>query len=397
MARGNNRPKEIEKIEQFANSEPEIKDDSPRFEDSSELEKNKKEIKPENLLSSGSAVLNTACTDSPYGAFIAGRYYLLVGASSAGKTWLLLSVAAEATLNPKFSKYKIIHDNIEEGANMDLEFYFGEETAKKIKAPNYTDDGEPEYSVTIEQFYDNVDRELDRAEKGGYGILYLLDSMDALTSEAELKKSNEQREARESDKKTSGSMGDGKAKVNSQNLRRICSRLTKSGSMLFIVCQERDNIASPVGGKTFSGGNALLFYATLQIWLQHYKEIKTVIKGHERSLGNLSKISIKKNRLTGQKHKDVMIPFYHSFGIDDTGSIIDWLVEEGHWTGGEKETSKIDAEEFGVELNKEKLVQYIEALDDSDGRGKLYRIMADKWTEIKKDIQSKVIRKRRYI
>ena len=373
-----------------------IEEPSPNTEldSSTETERNKREIKKDNVLSSGSALLNLACTDTPWGAFIPGRYYLIVGSSSAGKTWTMLSIAAESTQHEKFKDYKVVLDEPEEGNNIDISFYFSEKVAQKIKAPRYDEDGNPIYSTTIEEFYDNLNRELDEAEEKKRGVIYMLDSMDALTSNAEIKKTDEQREARERGKEEKGSMGDGKAKINSQNLRRICSRLNKTGSMLFIICQERDNLGSMVASKTFSGGNALLFYATLQIWLTHKNEIKATIKGHSRTLGNLSKISIKKNRLTGQRHRDLELPFYHSFGIDDTGSLIDWLLEEKHWSGGAKETSKIDATEFGESLSKELLARYIENLPN--GRKKLYKIAYNVWKEIKKDIEEKVVRKPRY-
>lgn len=378
-------------LKEFIEEEPQTNIDNIT---ENETERNKREIKKENILSSGSALLNLACTDSPWGAFIPGRYYLIVGASSAGKTWTMLSIAAESTLHEKFKDYKIVLDEPEEGNNIDINFYFSKKVAEKIKAPKYDNDGNPIYSVTIEEFYDNINRELDEAEEKGYGLIYMLDSMDALTSDAEIKKTDEQRQAREKGKDTAGSYGDGKAKINSQNLRRVCSRLNKTGSMLFIICQERDNLGSMVASKTFSGGNALLFYATLQIWLTHKNEIKATIKGHDRTLGNLSKISIKKNRLTGQRHRDLELPFYHSFGIDDTGSLIDWLVEEKHWSGGGKLTSKIDATEFEVSLPKEQLARHIEELPN--GRKKLYRICGNVWKQIKQEIEDKVQRKPRY-
>ena len=379
----------IKDMQEFVDSPAE---ETPEVQ--SELERNRQEIDKNNTLSSGSALLNLACTDTPYGAFIPGRYYLIVGSSSAGKTWEMLSIAAESTLHPKFKDYKVILDETEEGNNIDVGFYFGKDVATKIEAPKYDENGEPIYSTTIEEFYDNINRELDKAEEHGYGLIYMLDSMDALTSAAEIKKTDEQREAREKGRETTGSMGDGKAKVNSQNLRRVCSRLSKTGSMLFIICQERDNIGSMVASKTFSGGNALLFYATLQIWLSHRAEIKATIKGHTRTLGNISKVAIKKNRLTGQRHRDLELPFYHSFGIDDTGSLIDWLVEEKHWSGGAKETAKIEASEFDVSLNKEQLARHIENLPN--GRKKLYKIVWEVWKQIKKDIEEKVVRKPRY-
>ena len=379
-------------IEEFLSQENE--EISPDDGEKNELERNRLELKKENLLSSGSALLNLACSDSAYGSFIAGRYYLIVGASGAGKTWLLLSIAAESTVHEKFKDYKIVLDEPEEGNNVDLAFYFSKEIADKIKAPKYDEDEQPVYSESVEDFYDNINRELDLAEEKGYSLIYMLDSMDVLTSSAEVKKVEEQRADRAKNRETKGSMSDGKAKVNSANLRRVCSRLNKSKSILFIICQERDDLGSPVGGKTFSGGNALLFYATLQIWLSHKQEIKATIKGKTRTLGNISKIAVKKNRLTGQRHRDLELPFYHSFGIDDTGSLVDWLVEEGHWTGGAKQLTKINSTEFGVELNKEQLARYIE--EQPNGRRKLYKIATMVWREIKKQIEQKVFRKNRY-
>lgn len=382
----------LENVQEFAKEEQQNPEEA--FE--TELEKNQKEINSRNVLSCGSALLNMACTDSPYGAFIPGRYYLLVGSSSSGKTWLVLNTCAEACINPRFDNYKLILDEPEEGNNVDIQRYFGRRMLERIKAPGYDEDNLPVYSETVEDFYDNLSRELDSAEKDGYGLIYIIDSMDALTSMAEIKKTSEQREAREKGKEAAGSMGDGKAKVNSQNLRRVCARLQKTNSILFIICQERDSIGSMVSYKTFSGGNALLFYATLQIWFSHYQEIKATINKHERTLGNISKISIKKNRLTGQRHKDILLPFYHSFGIDDTGSIIDFLVKEEHWKGDSKDSSPIEATEFGVKLNKEKLARHIEQIEGNRGRKKLYHIVQNVWKKIKQEIGDKVVRKMRY-
>ena len=73
---------------------------------------------------------------------------------------------------------------------------------------------------------------------------------------------------------------------------------------------------------------------------------------------------------------------------------LDWLVEEKHWTGGAKETAKIQATEFDVDLNKEQLARHIEDLPN--GRKKLYKIVAGVWKEIKQDIEEKVVRKPRY-
>jgi hypothetical protein len=56
----------------------------------------------EGALSTGSTLLNLACSDRPDAGYFKGAYYYLVGDSQAGKTWLLLSCFAEACRNPQF-------------------------------------------------------------------------------------------------------------------------------------------------------------------------------------------------------------------------------------------------------------------------------------------------------
>lgn len=72
------------------------------------------------------------------------------------------------------------------------------------------------------------------------------------------------------------------------------------------------------------------FYATLELWTSVKEKIKKVVRGKPRQLGIVASVQVKKNRLTG-KESTVEVPFYHSCGIDDTGSCVDYLVEEGRW------------------------------------------------------------------
>lgn len=358
---------------------------------------NKKMLKKQHLLSSGSTMLNLACTNTPHGFMIGGKYYLLVGESEAGKTWLAMTLLAESTMHSRFQKHKIIYDDIEEGANMDMEFYFGKSTASRIEAP------EPDrkdsfgipcpYSETIEQLYDSLERHLGEAEENGHGIIYIVDSMDSLTSEAELKKAKENTTARKKNKETSGSYGDGKAKINSSNVRRIVGRLGRSNSILIIVCQERDDLAAMFDTKVFSGGRSLRFYATLQLWLKKKKDIEVTIRGKKRALGSMSEVNVYKNRLTGEKHKKVALPIYINSGIDDVGSMVEWLLEEKYWEGGKTDVSKIQAVDFKVDLSRELLVRHIE---DNGLEEQLKEIVCSLWAEIMSLTADKVKRKRKY-
>lgn len=363
-----------------------------------ELEKNEMKLKRKNVLSTGSTLLNLCCSDDIFGGLLKGKYYLLVGQPGAGKTWLSMSLFAESGLHKRFKEYNLFYDDVEAGANMDIVKYFGKKTAARIGPPakGRTDSNGQlqENSRSVEEFYDSITEKLDEAEENKVGCIYVLDSMDALTSNAEIKKSKEDRAKRKSGKAVEkGSYSDGKAKVNAQHLRRIAGRLEKSGSILIIVCQEKIDITSAFKQKCFSGGVSLTFYSTLQIWFQIREKITVTIKGKKRDLGTLTYVKVERNRLTGKRHKEIIFPIYYNFGVDDIGAIVLWLIEEEHWTGGKTEIAKIDAKEFKVNFSREKLVRHIQ---DNDLEEKLKEIVFGVWREIQKLIEDKVVRKNKY-
>lgn len=365
---------------------------------SNELDLTRDLLKSENILSTGNTMLNLSCTDTVDGGLLAGKYYLFVGQPGAGKTWVSMSVFAESGLHPKFKEYNLFYDDVEAGANMDLEKYFGKKTVERIQPPNpgrIDSLGMPqESSRTVEQFYDSVEQKLEEAESEGTGIIYILDSMDALTTESSLAKDKEDRRKREQGKEASGSYGDGKAKINAQRLRNVVGRLEKTKSILVIICQEKVDITSAFKAKTFSGGVALTFYSTLQVWFQVRSKIEKTIEGNKRDLGTLTRVKVERNRLTGKRHRDIEMPIYYNFGIDDVGAMINWLVEENHWKAAKSEMAKIPAEEFGeTGLTREKLARHIE---DNDLEKKLRKIVFKKWKRIQKKISEKVVRKSKY-
>ncbi len=354
--------------------------------------KPKKIILPSDYLSTGSTQLNLACSGKYHGGFIKGHYYFLVGDSNSGKTFIALTCFAEACQNEAFDDYELIFDDAEDGALMDFEKFFGKRVAKRVKAPRHAADGTPIYSSTIQDLYYN----LDDAKNRGKPFIYVIDSMDALSSEQEQEKVKEQKVAyrKKMDEgktvKITGSFGDGKAKVNSSNFRQIVPYLRESGSILIIIAQTRDNLV-PMSyeKKTRSGGKALTFYATLEMWSSQAGHIMSgLINGKKRELGILSKIRVKKNRIQG-KDRTVTIPLYHSFGIDDIGSCVDYLVEEKHWSCSK--TSVITAEELDFIGKKGKLIKHIE---DNNLQSELQMLVAEVWNSIEE--QCVIKRKKRY-
>ncbi len=307
------------------------------------------------VLSSGSTLLNLACTGRSNAAVLPGDFLWAIGDSNSGKTWLALSFLAEAANNPKFDNYMLIYDSVENGAKMDKEKFFGKNLTDRLQAPSYDNEASPEYSTTIEEFYYNLGNCFDECAP----MIYVLDSMDAVDSEADEEKYEEQRDNFNKGRKTeTGSFGTAKARANSSGLRRATIKSEKTQSILIIVSQTRDNIGfgAQFNPKTVSGGKALKFYSHIQLWMASTGDIKATRKGKMRKLGINTQVKVEKNRYTGQKHT-VGFPIKWNHGLDDITSLINWMVEEGIWKKG---TGGIDAKELGLKGSADGIVAQIE-------------------------------------
>lgn len=335
----------------------------------------------EDFLSTGSTVLNCACTDNPNRGFIKGHYYHIVGDSISGKTWLSLTCLAEAALNPNFDNHRFIYDNGEGGALMNIEKYFGKAVAERIEPPAGTR-SKPKYARLLEEFY----YYLADAFETGKPFIYIKDSLDVSTSLADQELFKENKKLFEKGRETKNTYGMSKAKINSEYMKNVVSELGHEGQSIVIgISQSRDNI----GGfeKTNAGGHALKFYATLQLWSSVKEKLKKTVLGKPRQTGILCQIKVKKNRVTG-KERVVTIPIYHSFGIDDIGSCVSYLIDEGHWP---EKSGIITASEMNFEGKFEKFVRHIEREElEKD----LRNIVGDVWNEIEE--ASVMNRKKRY-
>jgi RecA/RadA recombinase len=341
------------------------------------------QIKDTDYLSTGSTLLDLACSDNIKGGFIKGKYYFLVGDSASGKTFLSLTCLAEASINTNFDNYRFIYDNSEGGALMNIEKFFGAKVAKRLEPPSVDKNNMPLYSSSIEEVYYNVDDALQEDKP----FIYILDSMDSLTSDAEIEKFEETKAAFEKGKQVAGSYGDGKAKKNSANLRRLMGPLRETGSILIILNQTRDNIGFGFEKKARSGGHSLRFYACLEMWSSVKGKITKTYKEKKRQIGIKCSIKLKKNRLTG-KERSIEIPIYYSYGFDDIGSCVDYLVEEKVWP---YKKPSIVVDDFGVKLSRDKLIAYIE---ENELENDLKMIVAETWKSVEDACALK--RKKRY-
>ena len=344
---------------------------------------NRPAIATTDRLKTGSTILDLAISGNRMGGFAKGYYYWMVGASSSGKTFLMLTCLAEASINSNFDDYRFIYDNAEDGALMNMERYFGPKMAARLEAPRVID-GQPSYSDTIEEFYWN----LDDALKSDRPCIYLLDSMDALGSKYADKKFNEAKTAGRKGTAAKGDYGDGKAKMNSTHLRGVIQRLRQTGSILLILSQSRDNVGGGMfdPAETHAGGRALKFYATVQLWSSVGAKIRRTVGSKKIQVGVHCRVNVAKNRITG-KDRTVTFPIYYETGIDDIGGMVDWMCDFGEWS--RDRNGNIDSgADVGApgKLSREKLIAGIERHKQ---RKTLEALVAGAWVDFEKKLAVK--------
>jgi len=333
-------------------------------------------IDPKNLVSTGSTLLDLALSGNLRGGLCRGKCFLFVGDSSSGKTFFCLTCFAEAARRPSFDGVRFVHNNVEDGALMDFAKYFGAEVAQRC---------ETECVVGVEAMYETLDTAIEDGP-----VIWVNDSADALTSEDEDEIFQDNKRQRAKGKETKGTFGMSKPKAHSTMLRQVVPKLKKHGSILINICQTREDVnPATYTTKTRAGGKALKFYAHAEMWTSVAAPIYKEVRGNKLKIGNLVKIEVKKNRLTG-KEWTVEVPIYFSYGIDDLESCVDFLTKWKHWAKAEK-GGKIDATELGITGNKAKIIKHIE---DNNLEKTFKKIVASVWASIEEDVIPE--RKQRY-
>lgn len=356
------------------NEQPSIAEQVRSRKASPEISREKTVVNVRDLYPSGSTLLNLACSDSHRGAFKLGTIVTLPGSSSSGKSMLAETALACGVYDPRFRDYALIRDDAEAAYSFDTCYLFGEGAGERIiEPPNGC-------SNTIQQFTANI-LSLTKKEKP---VVYVLDSLDSLSSDEELEK--EMRKAlamaksEEAAKKIAGSYGTEKAKILGQTLRMINQELERTRSLLFIVQQIRQKLnAMPFGSPwTTSGGEAPFFYSSHQVWLNKTGSIKA----KDRKIGTRVKAEVKKNKLNG-KLRDCEFDIFYDLGVDNIGSMVDWMLKEKFW---ERKGGTVYAEGLGLEGTRPSTTgatgTLVEQIEEQNLEGALSKLVAECWREI---------------
>lgn len=354
----------------------------------------------ELLLPTGSTLLNLALAENPYGGWAKGSIANIIGDSHAGKSFLAWQTLADMANNDTFDGYTLFYDDCESAMHFDVDKLFGDATERVMYGDKFN-------SNLIENCFYRIKKLLKGEKKRDpLQMVYVVDSLDGLSSKEEVDKNESEIGKRDYPDKP---------RILSEQLKQVASLVSDTASLVLIVSQTRQNIGVKFGfKKRRSGGDALRFYSTHEIWLAVRGHIK--IKG--KDVGTRIRIRITKNKLTG-KQRELELPILVDYGIDDIGSMVDWMLEERFWLyekkkkgdesiGKAKSKQKEDDDEDNEDNEKQDKVivatadlgfngtrdEIIHRVESEDKLDALKNTVAACWMQVEKELASN--RKPRY-
>lgn len=270
------------------------------------------------------------------GGWPLGRIVNIVGDKSVGKT--LLAEEAMANFLRNFPDGKVFYRETEAAFDASYARALGLDTSRIDFGPNGPDSRWETIEDIIEDLkaqLNNFDslivqrakqlrektKKLSTSEAEGQALasappgLYIIDSLDAVSSSAELK-----RDIRE------GSYNLEKQKLLGELLRTEARRLRRARMGLMFVSQIRERIGATVHGKKYvrTGGKALDFYASVVIYLSNLGKVYQTIKKIKRPTAVHIKAMCEKNKIT-MPFRECEFDIRFGYGIDDEWASLDWL------------------------------------------------------------------------
>lgn len=309
-----------------------------------------------------SRYIKTGCTtlDQVTGRYVLGRVFNIVGDKSTGKT--LLAIEACANFAAAREDGLIFYREAEEA--------FDKPYAASLGMPldriSFWDDDhdEDEPLDTVEAFFKDLKACAMKCIKEKVAGLYILDSLDALSDEDEMKQ----------DGLGKSGYGITKPAEMSRLFRKITRLLSKARLCLVIISQIRDKMNAMFGRKTSrSGGRAMDFYCSWILYLTHTERMTQTKNGIKRVIGVRVKAQGDKNKIAKPfRECEFMIRF--DYGIDDLEACLSWLMENkmlGRTGLSDKEAKRLIAS--SDQLDKE---------DYNDAHKPLVKTVKEVWNEI---------------
>lgn len=293
------------------------------------------------------------------GGYPLGRMVNIVGDKSTGKT--LLAIEACVNFARDYPTGDIVY--VEPEAAFDVSY------AAALGLPvDRVEFGED--IDTVEDLFEDLEARVKALAKDK-PLLYIVDSMDAITSKEEKGR-----------RIGEGSFNLEKQKQLGQLFRRLIRELKKKRVLLLIISQVREKIGVMFGEKyTRTGGKALDFYASQIVWLSQLGTVKRVINKMERVTGVKIKANCKKNKV-GFAYRSCEFSIRFGYGVDDFVANMNFL----------RDSKNLKMLEQGLTEEGSKLyLQRIETLNPEGlaiQRAKMTKAVNKAWMAVEKTFQT---------
>jgi hypothetical protein len=272
-------------------------------------------------------------------------------------------------------KFKWCYADIERGNTIDTQTLYGLQIIDDEHAP-------PKDVLTVEALECDVNRFLDSLKDDECGI-YVVDSLDSLSSQEIEERKEKRRAAFEKGKDfDEGSYLGGSAKFLSQEFfRGLTAKLERKNALLYIISQERDNMNAGMYGKKYrvGGGRAVGFYESVRVQSKLIE--KEERKG--RAVRALISVTAEKTRHP-RPYRDCYVSLVFTYGMDSLYDELCFLYDCRSDKTGEllkrSESLKWDDQ---PEMGLEALVEYIGV---NKLRGEVKKRVIEKWEAIEASI-----------
>ena len=282
----------------------------------------------EGFIRSGSTTLDLV---NGGGGYPLGRVACIGGMPSSGKT--LLAMEAAAHFHQQFNR---------DGGviwYVDAENAFTNEYAKVIGFPQtarFIADSQGHCAIrTVEQLGSALEQRLKLLKE--QPALFILDSLDALSTNEELSKDMDE-----------NTMAMTKARVISEFFRRYTAPLAEHHVCFFLIQQMRQKMSSYGTAYTKAGGNAPNFYASLALRLTKTEAVTVTRNKEEREIGVNIDVKNEKNKV-GWPHQKCSFQIRYDYGIYDILSCVEYLDQRDRLDGlPDKYTKNNEGKTIGI-------------------------------------------------
>lgn len=290
----------------------------------------------------GCTILDFAVANLFPGGIPVGRIVQIYGGTSTCKSVLAAAILGYA----QRKEMKTYYGDIEHTFDPVFAEMYGLTFNSLSNISDFENETFPE---TIEEFFDDwlskiIFRDEKKKKLNKNPKVIVTDTITALPAKIEQEK-----------KMDDQGYGAYRARQLSLGYRIYIKSLAESNTTLVVIDQTRDNISSPFGGETVTGGRAPEYYPSVRVYLKHDSKIVNKAK---RVIGIWTKFIVKKNKVA-PPFREGRFKILFNYGLDDIASNLYFLseVQNGPQAAKNKST-KIKF--LGQEMKMSSAIGYIE-------------------------------------